>query len=34
MEDARLTKLTILVFSLFGTGFFAGGLFVKEERRA
>jgi hypothetical protein len=29
-EDAGLTKLTILTFSLFGTAFLIGGLFVKK----
>jgi hypothetical protein len=29
-EDARITKLTILAFSLFGAGFLIAGLFVEK----
>ena len=33
-EHARLTKLTILAFSLFGTGVLIGGLLVESWRKS
>jgi hypothetical protein len=30
-EDARIRNLTIIAFSLFGTGFLLGGLFVEKK---